>query len=271
MLWNVESGSPRAFPSKRLNSDLSRKRIQPGVFPDVIAFGKGVSGGYYPISGVLVHDKVAAVFEEHPANFLQHGYTYGGTPLGAATALAAIDYLEKEDIPAGVPPKAAQLRSGLENLATSHSVIGEVRGNGLLLALELVADPATGSRFALIGRSERVARALSQLGHHTLHGGPVDSIEPFGSRPAVLEPHRRDQQPECGGDSRSGGDYDLLGPENSRHPAGDGRSCSTERVHLSSRRFVRDGWRVHDRGARILRSTTAEGLRPSRPASGVSG
>ena len=183
----------------------------------------------------------------NPANFLQHGYTYGGTPLGAATALAAIDYLEKEDIPAGVPPKAAQLRSGLENLATSHSVIGEVRGNGLLLALELVADPATGSRFAdpdgvgrfmiaeglrqgllmivngttvnimpaltissdeiiaLIGRSERVARALSQLGHHTLHGGPVDSIEPFGSRPAVLEPHRRDQQPECGGDSRSGG------------------------------------------------------------------
>ena len=128
-----------------------------GVLPDVIAFGKGVSGGYYPISGVLVRDEVAAVFERSPANFLQHGYTYGGSPLGAATSLAAIDYLETEDIPGRVPAKAAQLRNGLESLAATSSVIGEIRGNGLLLAMELVADAATGSRF---DQQEEVGRIV---------------------------------------------------------------------------------------------------------------
>ena len=118
-----------------------------GVLPDVIAFGKGVSGGYYPISGVLVRDEVAAVFEESPQNFLQHGYTYGGSPLGAATALAAIDYLESEDIPGAVPEKAAALRTGLEGLGAGSSVVGDVRGNGMLLALELVADGTTGRPF----------------------------------------------------------------------------------------------------------------------------
>lgn len=118
-----------------------------GVLPDVIVFGKGVSGGYYPISGVLVRDDVAAVFEESPENFLQHGYTYGGTPLGAATALAAIAYLEREDIPGRAAQRAIELRRGLESLSASSSVIGEVRGNGLLLALELVADPDTGRQF----------------------------------------------------------------------------------------------------------------------------
>lgn len=117
-----------------------------GVLPDLITFGKGVSGGYYPISGVLVGEHVASEFDA-PGNALQHGYTYGGNPIGAAVALATIDFLTDEDILDGVASKAAKIRDGLEQIRRSSSIVGDIRGRGLMYGLELVADANTRARF----------------------------------------------------------------------------------------------------------------------------
>ncbi len=86
-----------------------------GVLPDLITFGKGVSSGYYPISGVLVSDRVADEFEK-PGAALEHGYTYGGSPLGAAVALSTLEFLESEGVIGQIEAKAKCLREGLEAL-----------------------------------------------------------------------------------------------------------------------------------------------------------
>jgi adenosylmethionine-8-amino-7-oxononanoate aminotransferase len=129
----------RWFESERLLE-------QEGVLPDLIAFGKGVSSGYYPISGVLVADHVAREFERPDAG-LQHGYTFGGSPLGAAVALATIDYLAKKAVLGQVEEKAERLRDGLEELRARSSIVGDIRNRGLMFGLELVQDPATKRRF----------------------------------------------------------------------------------------------------------------------------
>jgi taurine-pyruvate aminotransferase len=125
----------RWFESQRLLEEE-------GVLPDLITFGKGVSSGYYPISGVLVSDRVADEFEK-PGAALEHGYTYGGSPLGAAVALSTLDFLEEEGVLEQIEEKVEHLAAGLRAIQQRTSIVGDIRNNGLMFGFELVADPAT--------------------------------------------------------------------------------------------------------------------------------
>jgi adenosylmethionine-8-amino-7-oxononanoate aminotransferase len=153
---------------------------QEGVYPDLITFGKGVSGGYYPISGVIVRDEIATLFEKSSENSLQHGYTFGGTPVGAAAALATIACLE-EGIVAGVAERSARLFAGLDKLRLSSTVIGDIRQNGLVMALELVPDNRTNGRFTnetLVGRfilTEGLSEGLLMV----VNGGVINIFPPL--------------------------------------------------------------------------------------------
>jgi adenosylmethionine-8-amino-7-oxononanoate aminotransferase len=129
----------RWFESERLLEEEE-------VLPDLIAFGKGLSSGYYPISGVLVRDHVAREFER-PGAGLQHGYTFGGSPLGAAVALATLDHLANERLIEQVEEKARQLVAGLEDIRSRSTIVGDIRNRGLMVGLELVHDPETKRRF----------------------------------------------------------------------------------------------------------------------------
>lgn len=152
-----------------------------GIGPDLITFGKGVTGGYYPLSGVIVADSIAAAFAQSPAAYLHHVYTYGGTPLGAAAALATIDYLKREEIPQKVGAKSERLFAGLKALQQKSRIIGDVRVRGLLLAVELVADKASKATFADPEAVQRflTAEALRQGLLTAIAGGTINLIPPL--------------------------------------------------------------------------------------------
>lgn len=110
--------------------------------PDVIVTAKGLAGGYLPLSAVIFADEIAATFEDAGTSFM-HGLTYESHPLACATGLAVLTIIERDDLVANAATRGAHLKELLLELAERHEVIGDVRGMGLLLGLELVADRAS--------------------------------------------------------------------------------------------------------------------------------
>ncbi|QAY72794.1 aspartate aminotransferase family protein [Agromyces protaetiae] len=111
------------------------------VRPDLITFAKGVNSGYIPAGGVIIDEPIAALFDER---VFPGGLTYSGHPLAMASIVATLDAMESE----GVVEHAREIGAtaigpALDELAERHAVIGEVRGEGVFWALELVADPKT--------------------------------------------------------------------------------------------------------------------------------
>jgi ornithine--oxo-acid transaminase len=101
-----------------------------GIEADVTLLGKALSGGFYPVSAVLSNTEVLGVLQPG-----QHGSTFGGNPLAAAVACAALDVLIEEDMIANAAAMGAYLKAGLEAVRTD--AVREVRGRGLMLAIEL--------------------------------------------------------------------------------------------------------------------------------------
>ena len=115
--------------------------------PDTVSLAKGITSGYQPLSALLVSDRVAEVFEAADEEFI-HGYTYSGHPVACAVALKNLELIEKEGVLDHVSDTAAPyLAKRLHETFDDHPHIGEVRCWGMLAALELVKDKATGERF----------------------------------------------------------------------------------------------------------------------------
>jgi taurine--2-oxoglutarate transaminase len=111
------------------------------VVPDLITFAKGVNSGYVPIGGVIVSEPISATFDER---VFPGGLTYSGHPLAAASIVASVDAMESEGIVDNARRIGAEaIGPGLWALAAKHEAIGEVRGEGVFWAMELVADRAT--------------------------------------------------------------------------------------------------------------------------------
>ena len=116
-----------------------------GYVPDLITFAKGLTGAHFPMGGVLISDRVAAPFLDGRANYL-NGFTFGGHPVGAATALAAIDVLEREAVLENVRANEPHARAALNSLC-DIPIVGDVRGSGYFWAIELVRDQDTKQPF----------------------------------------------------------------------------------------------------------------------------
>lgn len=112
-----------------------------GVKPDLVALSKGLAAGYMPLGAMVASRRVVEPVLD--AGGFIHGYTYAGNPLACAAGLAVIDEILEHDLMGNAERMGERLRSGLEALLERHAVVGEVRGKGLLLAMELVADRAT--------------------------------------------------------------------------------------------------------------------------------
>ena len=112
-----------------------------GVKPDVLALAKGISSAYLPIAATVVKDSVFKSFYGDPAENRQVAQvnTYGGHPVAAAVALRNIEILEGERLADRAAATGAYLIDGLRGLM-SHQVVGDVRGKGLLIGVELVKD-----------------------------------------------------------------------------------------------------------------------------------
>jgi adenosylmethionine-8-amino-7-oxononanoate aminotransferase len=112
---------------------------QEGIQPDMIAIAKGLGGGYQPIGALMVNDEVYQVIK-HGTGFFQHGHTYMGHPTACAAALAVQQVIERDDLLANVRRQGEVLMECLAERFKGHPHVGDIRGRGLFIGLELVAD-----------------------------------------------------------------------------------------------------------------------------------
>uniref|UniRef100_UPI00261F9A1F aminotransferase class III-fold pyridoxal phosphate-dependent enzyme n=1 Tax=Pelagibius sp. TaxID=1931238 RepID=UPI00261F9A1F len=112
---------------------------QDGVVPDILTCAKGLGGGYQPIGAVLVSGEIYDTIAGGSGAF-QHGFTYIGHATACAAALAVQRTIEADDLLANVHRQGAALRAALESRFGNHHHIGDIRGRGLFIGLELVAD-----------------------------------------------------------------------------------------------------------------------------------
>lgn len=113
-----------------------------GVKPDLMSTAKAITNGYFPFGAVMVAERIAEVFESNRngVGTIGHGYTYSGHPVGAAAALATLKETQRLNLAANAAARGEELLAGLKDLQTKHGLIGDVRGKGLMCALELVSD-----------------------------------------------------------------------------------------------------------------------------------
>ena len=152
-----------------------------GVKADLWCLAKGISNGYVPLGATAISEKVADVFANGDAGLgaVSHGYTYSAHPVAAAAAMATLNILEREDVLGNVKSQGAHLMSRLTKLGEKSRLIGDVRGIGLMVCLEMVADKKTKAAF---GRGAKevaaVAKEAYRLGAMVRTSGPNIILSP---------------------------------------------------------------------------------------------
>jgi taurine--2-oxoglutarate transaminase len=111
-----------------------------GIVPDIMTVSKGIAGGYVPMGATMVRASLAHHWDEKP---VVHGYTFSGYPVGCAAITAAIDVYKEKRLPERSAELGAYLLERARELKEKHHSVGDVRGKGLFVGLELVYDRKT--------------------------------------------------------------------------------------------------------------------------------
>ena len=147
-----------------------------GVRPDLLVAAKGATSGYWPFGFVAASDEIHATVMGG-GGFI-HGFTFSHAPAGAAVAREVLRILEAESLVEASATKGARLRELLDGRLGAHPNVGEIRGTGLLVGLELVADRATRQAFPRAARlTEAIVRGARSLGVLVYSGtGNADGV-----------------------------------------------------------------------------------------------
>ncbi len=169
-----------------------------GVVPDVLCVGKGLGGGYAPLSAMLCRRPLADAFwgpaAENPG-FVE-GHTFEGNPVSCAAGIAVLQEIVERDLCGNARAQGERLRAGFRRLADKYGVIGDIRGKGLLQGIEFVRDPATKERFPdavafgiRVGRRALENGLLCRFDPHWLAFGPplVSTAAEIDEMVAVLD------------------------------------------------------------------------------------
>lgn len=115
------------------------------VRPDMMTIAKAVTSGYFPLGATMIGETIAEAFESDETSFgsIGHGYTYSGHPVGCAAGVAALAETKRLKLDARAAAAGTVLNEALAALRQKHDIVGDVRGKGLMAALELVADRAS--------------------------------------------------------------------------------------------------------------------------------
>jgi 4-aminobutyrate aminotransferase-like enzyme/Ser/Thr protein kinase RdoA (MazF antagonist) len=138
-----------------------------GIEPDMVVMGKPMGNGF-PVAALVVRSPLLAAVPEEVELFS----TFGGNPVACAAALAVLAVIEDEGLVAGAAETGSYLRQGLEALAGRHPVIGDVRGEGLLLGVELADE----ERVPAAGRAGQVTEAMRERGILISATGPAGNV-----------------------------------------------------------------------------------------------
>ena len=120
---------------------------QEGIVPDIAVIAKGLGGGYQPIGATLVSGKIFEAIRKG-TGFFQHGHTYLGHPIACAAALAVQRVVREERLLDNVKRQGEALMAALDARLGSHAHVGDIRGRGLFIGVELVADRGTKEPFS---------------------------------------------------------------------------------------------------------------------------
>ncbi|MBA2446766.1 MAG: aspartate aminotransferase family protein [Chloroflexi bacterium] len=150
-----------------------------GVEPDIMTFAKGITSGYLPLGGMMISDRVQRAILDVPiADRWMHAYTYSGHPTCCAVGLTNLDIILDEKLADRAATMGRRMLDGLQRIA-DHPNVGEVRGLGMMAAVELVADKATRSPFEPSAKmGERVTHEFRQRGLFTRARGDVICLAP---------------------------------------------------------------------------------------------
>jgi adenosylmethionine-8-amino-7-oxononanoate aminotransferase len=135
-----------------------------GVKPDIFALGKGMSAGYTPIAATLASEKVIEPILNGSKSIMS-GHTYSANPQSAAIALAVIQYIEKHDLVDKSYKSGQYLLKKLQKLADKYLMIGDIRGKGLMIGVEFVANKQTKEPFpSNMGITNKVIKKAKEKG-----------------------------------------------------------------------------------------------------------
>ncbi|AXA69149.1 aspartate aminotransferase family protein [Achromobacter insolitus] len=148
---------------------------QEDVTPDLITIAKGLGGGYQPIGAVMVQQRIVDAMQQG-SGFFQHGHTYLGHAIACAASLAVQDVIRRDQLLARVRAQGEGLRQRLESALGAHPHVGDIRGRGLFMGVELVQDRGSKQTFdpalTLHARIKREAMARGLMVYPM--GGTID-------------------------------------------------------------------------------------------------
>lgn len=166
---------------------------QYGLEPDLVTVAKGLTSGYFPLSAAIVGEKVYKVLEDgaDKVGAFSHGYTYSGHPIGAATANAVLDIIEKENLPGNAREVGAYFQARLKEKFAQLPIVGEVRGVGLMGAIEFVSDRHSKRQFdpslKVGARISKAARDRGLIARPMPHGDILGFAPPLVTTRAEID------------------------------------------------------------------------------------
>jgi len=160
-----------------------------GVEPDIVQFAKAITSGYFPFGGIGISDSVARTLHDDGRTWM-HAYTYSAHPVGCAVALRMLKIIEEERFPEQAATKGQYLFDAVTAALGDHPRVGNIRGKGLMCAVELVQDKTTKQSYPPADKvGPRVNRATIERGLFSRVKGDTYLLAP----PIVITNEQIDQ------------------------------------------------------------------------------
>lgn len=153
-----------------------------GVKPDIMCLAKGLTSGYQPLGATTINERIADAFTRDTSSMsaIYHAYTYSGHPVACAAGLAALDLVESDGQPENAHREGSYLLERLKAFEDRYPNVGNVRGIGLMVAIDMVADRKTR---APLGRGSDLPAAVAEA---TFNAGAM--VRPVGGSVIILSP-----------------------------------------------------------------------------------
>lgn len=153
-----------------------------GVKPDIMCLAKGLTSGYLPLGATTINGRIADAFSRDTSGLgaIYHAYTYSGHPVACAAGLAALDLVLSDDQPGNARVQGDYLLERLKSFEERFACVGNVRGRGLMVAIDMVADKKTK---ATLGRGSDLPAKVAQS---TFEHGAM--VRPVGGSVIILSP-----------------------------------------------------------------------------------
>lgn len=161
-----------------------------GVKPDIMCLAKGLTSGYQPLGATTINERLAEAFTNDKSSLsaIYHAYTYSGHPVACAAGLAALDLVESDGQTQNAAVEGAYLLEKLKAFEELYPNVGDVRGRGLMVAIDMVADRKSK---APLGRGSDLPGAVAQ---HAFEAGAM--VRPVGGSVIILSPPLVISRPE---------------------------------------------------------------------------